>query len=45
MAARYDSDKARFRELKSAQSGAVITSSEARYSARQVQGIALTSAK
>jgi hypothetical protein len=45
VAARYDSDKARFRELKSAQSGAVITSSEARYSARQVEGIALTSAK
>lgn len=45
VAARYDSDKARFLELKGARSDAVVTSSDGRYAANQPVGIELTSAK
>jgi hypothetical protein len=45
VAARYDSDKERFRELKAARSDAVITTSDGRYSASQRAGIELTSGR
>jgi len=44
VAARYDADKERFRELRGASSGGVVTSSDGRYAAKQPVGIELTSA-
>jgi hypothetical protein len=44
VAARYDADKQRFRELR-AGSGGVVTSSDGRFSARQPVGMELTSAR
>jgi len=44
VAARYESDKQRFHELRNP-SGSVITSSDGRYSASQPVGMALTSAR
>lgn len=46
VAARYDADKQRFRELRNVgPSGSIITSSDGRYSARQQVGIELTSSR
>ena len=44
VAARYEADKLRFRELKGATSGAIVTSSDGRYATNQPVGIELTSA-
>ena len=43
VAARYESDKQRYRELKGATSGAIVTSSDGRYATSQPVGMALTS--
>jgi hypothetical protein len=43
MAARYDADKERYRELKGATSGAIITSGDGRYATSQPVGMELTS--
>ncbi|MDQ2915559.1 MAG: hypothetical protein M3R40_00075, partial [Pseudomonadota bacterium] len=46
VAARYEADRQRFIELRNGQpSGAVVTSSDGRYSATQPAGIKLTSAR
>jgi hypothetical protein len=46
VAARYDADKQRFRELHSASpSGSLVTSSDGRYSAAEPLGIKLTSTR
>ena len=45
VAARYDNDKQRYRELKGATSGAIVTSSDGRYATSQPIGIELTSGR
>jgi len=44
VAARYDADKQRYRELKGMTSGAIVTSSEGRYATSQPVGMEFTSA-
>ena len=45
VAARYDADKQRFRELRAGSGGGVVTSSDGRFAANQPVGMELTSAR